>query len=303
MDAKYALATAIAAEQFGAISTAQLRELGVDGATRSRWAQRGLIESIGTRSYAIVGSPATWHRSTWGAMTDVAGAGFVAGRTGCRLLGLDGFTGDAVEVLVSRAKRNTATPHRVASTKYPLRIADTVTVDGIRCLNAQRLILEAPKFGFSSIEIENAIDSAIRLKLLSEQRLRAAVLKRHCRALNHGRALLDALVDTGGESRLERWFLGVVRRAGLPRPTMQKVWRAESRTIARVDAFFEGGLIVELAGHGTHSSRRAIQRDEQRRTELTLFGNTVIGFTHDDVRDRPTWVTDKLFEAVSRLAA
>jgi very-short-patch-repair endonuclease len=61
--------------------------------------------------------------------------------------------------------------------------------------------------------------------------------------------------------------------------------------------------VVELAGHGTHSSRRQRQVDEQRRTELTILGNTVVTFTHDDVRDRPNWVADRLIEVVARLAA
>ncbi|MCU1389353.1 MAG: hypothetical protein JWL72_2691 [Ilumatobacteraceae bacterium] len=303
MDDRYPLATSVASTQHGAISISQLEGLAIDRATRSRWVALGLIERIGLQSYAIVGSAPTWHRAIWCAMADVAGAGFVAGRTACRLQGLDGFGSDTIEVLVTRAKRSISTPHRAASTIFPLTLADTITVGGIRCLSAHRLILEAPKFAFSRAEIENAIDSAIRLKLVSEQRLRAAVIKRHCQAINHGRALLDALVDTGGESRLERWFLGIVRRAGLPRPTLQKVWRAGSRTVARVDAHFDDRLVVELAGHGTHSSRRAIQRDEQRRTELTLLGQRVITFTHDDVRDRPGWVTDRLVEAVNLLAA
>lgn len=165
------------------------------------------------------------------------------------------------------------------------------------------MILDAPLFGFIRDEVENAIDSAIRLRLAGEQRLRSRVISRHRQSINNGRALLDALVDTGGESRLERWFLALVRRADLPRPQLQKVWRAESRTVARVDAFFDCGLVVELAGHGTHSSRQQRQRDEQRRTELTLRGLRVITFTYGDVRDRPDWVIARLREAFALLAA
>jgi len=72
--------------------------------------------------------------------------------------------------------------------------------------------------------------------------------------------------------------------------------------VARVDAFFPGGLIVEVAGHGTHSNRRDIQRDEQRRTELTLRGYRVITFTYDDIRDRPDWVIARLLEAIALTA-
>ena len=309
MDSRYALTTTIAATQFGAISVEQLQQLAVDAKVRHEWVRRGLIERLGPRSYAIVGSAPSWERSVWSASADVAGKGFLAGRTAARLQGLDGFhdrddrNDDAVEVLVPRRNRGVRTQHRVASTGLALSRVHTVVVGGFRCLTAERLILDAPLFGFSKDEIENAIDSAIRLKLISEQRLRSRVISRHRRSINGGRALLDALVDTGGESRLERWFLGIVRRTGLPMPDLQKVFRATGRTIARVDAFFPGNLVVELAGHATHSSRADRQRDEQRRTELTLRGNRVITFTHEDVRDRPDWVAARLIEAVGQLRA
>jgi len=302
MDERYALTTEIASTQFGAISIPQLDKIKVDVLLRNEWERLALVERLGPKSYAIVGSAASWERSAWGAAADVDGAGYVAGRTGARLFGLDGFVGDDIEVLVKRAKRGTRTPHRVCSTGLELGREDSIVVNGIRCLKAERLILEAPLFGFERAEIENAIDSAIRLKLVSEQRLRSRVISRHRRSINNGRALLDALVDMGGESRLERWFLGIVRRAGLPRPELQKVWRDDQRTVARVDAFFPNNVIVELAGHATHASRQQRQRDEQRRTELTLRGNRVITFTHEDVRDRPDWVATKLVEAVTLAA-
>ena len=299
MDPRYANVTKLAATQFGAVSIKQLEQCKVDRRARSRWASQGVLERLGPRSYVICGSSPSWHRSVWGAMADVEGEGYIAGRSAARLLGLDGFVGDGVEVLVARDHRWVRTPHRVGSTCLPLATADTVTVDGIRCLSAERLILDAPIFAFTRGEVERAIDSAIRLRALSEQRLRTKVIQRHRQGINHGLVLLDALVDTGGESRLERWFLGIVRRAGLPRPELQKVWRAESRLVARVDAFFPGRLVVEVAGHGTHSSRADRQRDEQRRTELTLMGFRVITFTYDDVRHRPQWVADRLLDALA----
>ena len=86
----------------------------------------------------------------------------------------------------------------------------------------------------------------------------------------------------------------MVRRAGISRPTLQKTYRDGTRVVARVDAYFPGGLVVEVAGHGTHASRRQLQRDAQRHTELTLRGLRFITFTYDDVRDRPDWVIARL---------
>ena len=114
--------------------------------------------------------------------------------------------------------------------------------------------------------------------------------------------MLDALVDSGGESRLERWLLRLVRDAGLPRPTLQKVFRVGGGQIARVDALFGDRLIVEVEGHGTHSSRQQRQADEQRRTRLILQGHVVLAFVYNVLRDRPAWVATCIDEA-RRVAA
>ncbi|MEO5725061.1 MAG: DUF559 domain-containing protein, partial [Ilumatobacteraceae bacterium] len=177
-----------------------------------------------------------------------------------------------------------------------------VTIDGFRCLTAERMILEAPLFRFTRMETENAIDSAIRLRRVSEQRLRTRAIEQHRRSINGGRALIDALIDTGGESRLERWTLRLIGDAGLPRPQLRKVFRDGTRVVARVDMLF-GDLVVEVAGHGTHATRRQRQHDEQRRTELTLRGYRVITFTYEDIRDRPQWVIARLREALQASSA
>lgn len=226
----------------------------------------------------------------------------IGGRAAARLRGLDDFLAAPPEFLVPRAQRHLTTNGLVCSTGRPLTKADTTTVQGFRCLTAERLLLESPLFGFTQAETENAIDSSIRLRLVAEQRLRTRVIREHCSGVNGSRRLLDALVDTGGESRLERWFLRLVRQAGISRPTLQKTFRDGTRTIARVDAFFEGSLVVEVSGHGTHATRRQRQRDAQRHTELTLRGLRVVTFTYEDVRDRPAWVIARLSDAMAMSA-
>jgi hypothetical protein len=230
----------------------------------------------------------------------VAGRGFVAGRTAACLHRLDGFASvpDIPEVLVRREHRSCHVPWVVHTTSRALGPRDTVTIQGIRCLSAERLIVESPLFGFTVAETENAIDSAVRSRRVSEDRLRAAVIE-SLRPGVAGEQLREALVDAGGESRLERWFLAIVRRGGLARPEMRVVVRAERGWAARLDALFPGGLVIELEGHATHSLRRQRQHDEERRTKLVLAGYRVITFTYNDVRDRPDWVLARLREAVA----
>jgi hypothetical protein len=302
MDDRFRDIAALAATQHSVVSTAQLLARGIDSSTRSKWERKGLVSRLGSRSFALAGSPPSFERALAAGLADLGGFGVVAGRAGSRLHGLDGFGASSTEFLVPRANRMSKTDGLVCSTGRPLSKADVVVVHGFRCLTAERLIVESPLFHFTRTETENAIDSSIRLRLVAEQRLRTRVIREHHGGVNGSRLLLDALIDAGGESRLERWFLGLVRQAKISRPILQQTYRDGSRTVARVDAYFHGGLVVEVSGHGTHATRRQRQVDAQRHTELTLRGLRVLTFTYEDIRDRPGWVIARLREALALAA-
>jgi len=190
----------------------------------------------------------------------------------------------------------------VRSTDRPFAVGDVVTINGLRTTSAMRTILDGPLFGFSRLEMENAIDSALRLRLLSEQRLRARAWAQHSRGINGSRLLLDALIDSGGESQLERRFLALLRANSIQRPVTQKIFRDGNRTVARVDAYFPGDLVVEVAGHGTHASSSQRQPDAQRQVELTLRGLRILLLTYEDVTFRPAWVAGIIARALAQAA-
>jgi very-short-patch-repair endonuclease len=279
--------------------------MGVDASLRLKWERAGRLVALGEKSYALAGSAATWKQSLAAGLADTGEYAVLAGRSAARLHGLDGFHDDLAEILVPRQHRNfRSRSGTVCSTAIEIDGRDTTSIDGLRVLRPERLILDPPLFAFDRAEIENAIDSAIRLRLVSEQRLRTRVIDRHRRGINGGRILLDALVDTGGESRLERMFLRLVRLGKLERPAVQRAYRSGSTVIARVDFEFPGGTIVEVNGFGYHSTRQQIQRDAARQSEIVLLGKQVINFTYDDVRYRPEWVLERLTRTLSlRLAA
>lgn len=298
MSSRFAEIASLGSRQHGGVGGRQLDDRGVSVQLRAKWVKRGLLDRAGPRAFSIVGSEPSWRREAWLAAENARGLGYVAGRTAGRLHRLDGFGSSPPELLVGREHRSCHLPYVVRSTRRPLGPGDTVVIDGIRCLTVERLIIESPLFGFSLAETENAIDSGIRRRRVDEAQLRAAVLDGIRPGVAGGRQLRDALVDTGGESRLERWFLRIVRIAGLPRPQMRVVCRAGGGFAARLDARFPGDTIVELEGHQTHSSRLQRQHDEARRTELVLLGNRVIVFTYLDVRDRSDWVAQQVTRAL-----
>ena len=100
MDARFATLAALAANQHSAISLVQAQQCGINAALRSKWVKAGLIERSGRRSFVIAGSEATWRRSLAAASFDLGDVAAIAGRSGARLLGLDGFGGDEVELVL-----------------------------------------------------------------------------------------------------------------------------------------------------------------------------------------------------------
>ncbi|HEY5421923.1 MAG TPA: hypothetical protein VIK05_00545 [Ilumatobacteraceae bacterium] len=125
---------------------------------------------------------------------------------------------------------------------------DILTIDGLRCVSAERLILDTRLFRFTPEETHNAIDSALRMRLVSEVRLRRRIVNDLPANSWHRATLIDALVDTGGESALERRFLAVVRRAGLQAfpqpPSKSRKIASEGRIgdLTRVSAASGDGL-------------------------------------------------------------
>jgi hypothetical protein len=105
----------------------------------------------------------------------------------------------------------------------------------------------------------------------------------------------DLLPDTGGHTMLERRFLELCRRAGLPRPSTQVIHRRGGATFARVDFLFEPfGVVVEVSGQLGHSTPNDRARDAQRRNELQDVGRKVYEYTWSDVTGRPAFVERSL---------
>ncbi len=105
--------------------------------------------------------------------------------------------------------------------------------------------------------------------------------------------LREILLDSGGESFLERRFLGLVRAAGLPRPTCQVVFATSGR-VMRVDFEFRSSVVVEVTGRFGHTSDRDRQKDARRRNALQQIGKTVLEFTTIDVMSAQDYVLTTL---------
>ena len=299
MDDRLTRLAELASAFHGVVSLEQIRGEGIPRSTANRWVSTGRLVRLGPRSFTLPGTPPTWHRELAARSCDLGPHAAVAGRSAARLHRLDGFDDVATaEFLLPVEHRRCRAGPGVHVTTRPVPATDMTRIDGLPCLRPERLILDARLFCFTRSELERAIDDAVRRRLVSVERLRR-------RSADHPfRLLAAALGDAGVESQLERRFLVLVRRSGLPPPVPQVVHRDdERRVVARVDFLFPPDLVVELAGHRAHSSREHQQRDEERRTDLTVAGRRVITFTWNDVDGRPGWVVDRLTKALRPAAA
>ncbi len=287
MDHRLALLAAHAADHHGVFTRADARNAGVSDAWRSRLVERAVLTRLGANSFRFAGTPSTWHTQLVAGLADLGPEAVIAGRPAGALMLLDGF-----------ARRRGRVP-RPASTAPSMhrrdrardRSADEPGGPGDGGRPCRHLGESADHRG-CTVRTDQSWSSRTQRTLRSgwggRRRRICSDSSQRCEGPGlRGARMLDLVLGiTGVESKLERDFLHLIRRAGLPEPAAQVVHRHGGRTIARVDFRF-GSVIVEVAGHGTHATRRQRQRDAQRHTELTLAGLTVLTFTYEDVHERP----------------
>jgi very-short-patch-repair endonuclease len=148
------------------------------------------------------------------------------------------------------------------------------------------------------IELESAIATARRRRLVSDDEILAAVGRAPRR---RGAGLIRTLLAGNGElartrSKYERKLLRLVREAGLPRPSVN----------ARIGGFEVDflwpvqRLVVEFDGFGFHGDRRAFERDRERDRRLALLGYQVIRVTALQLDSKPFAVVASIAGVLGR---
>lgn len=288
--------TALAATQQGVISAEQLDELGMTRSQIRTACRQGWLHVAAPRVYAIAGAAPSVQRTLWAGLLCLGPQAVVSHEAAATLHGFDRCLPDAVEFTMSRTSRGRDLPFRVHTTAV-LPPLDRVTVDGFACTSATRTILDLARARIPTVRLEAAIDSAVRSGASAP-----IVIARRLEELRGpgrwgARRLDRLLIDSGGHSPLERRFLTLLRRAGLPRPMTQVVHRDGERTFARVDFCFDDlDVVVEVSGQKGHASPAERAKDAQRRNELQDVGRRVYEYTWRDVTERPGYVAHTMRE-------
>jgi very-short-patch-repair endonuclease len=146
--------------------------------------------------------------------------------------------------------------------------------------------------------LEAAINEADKLGLTNPEKLRAAIDElRGQRGAGKLRSVLDRRTFVLTDSELERRFLPIARKAGLPVPQTQRMVNG-----FRVDFYWpELGLIVETDGLRYHRTPAQQAADRVRDQTHVAAGLTPLRFTHAQVRYEPGHVVETLRAITERL--
>lgn len=278
--------------QHGVIGRRQLDDAGVPVHQLRAWVAAGRLEKVAPRVWRVVGATPTWRQRLHTGLLCLGPMSWVSHEAAAQLHGFDRTPPDRVEFLVLRRQKGAVLAERVRSTRR-WGPSDAIEIDGLRVTSATRTVLDLANVRAHPDRVAAAIDTAVRLQLSSPEtiRLRLDAIRSRGRA---GVALIERLLEhAGGHTMLERRFLELMDRAGLPRPATQVEFRDpdDDHFVARVDFYFrEIGLVVEVTGRLGHSTPEERARDAQRRNELQELGVRVIEFTWEDVTERAAYV-------------
>jgi hypothetical protein len=265
----------LAAKQFGHISWAQLRALGVAPGTIRRWTTSGYLIPTLPRVY---------------------GVGHLIADERTRLFSLALFAGPGAELSHGAAAHwrgwlrypfkaiHISTPRRIRTylpgvVFHNERDIERELVDGIPCTTITQTLLDLA----ASEPLKLVLRSLAQLDY--ERKLRPTAIRNAC---GHGIAgsamLLKALSVYIPEmartkSELEDDFLLLCQRFGIPIPDVNaKLEREEP------DCYWpQYRLVVELDGDGNHGTPAQRRRDRRKDMKLRGYGLTVLRYDSDQV--------------------
>jgi hypothetical protein len=166
------------------------------------------------------------------------------GGAALRWLGVEECADATAAFLVPRSRRHVPPWMDIHTTTQWTR-GDFVPRDGVLCSTATRAIIDLAATAAPRV-VEGAIDSAIRMRLTSVPTLTSRLRELAGSGRSGTRLLRTLLLDSGGESFLERAFLKLARIHGLPRPATQIVYRTDTNLAIRVDFEY---VVATLRAH------------------------------------------------------
>lgn len=291
----------IAGAQLGLVTVADVLRSGYSKSTFERHVNCSLWVPAQPGVYQSSASPITFESRCLAVLLSLGPDSAISHRSAATLWKFDGFRAEPIIHVTLQSTKGLTRQHGVRVHRYTtIREGDIVRIGKLRVTSGSRTVIDLGNCA-STRELENAVDSGERDRTAPT----SSILERldQFRRKPKGTSRLDVVLNglpTGGlHTRLEREFLAISRRSGLPDPQGQVVVRDEKKFLGRVDFWYETfDLIVEVSGHRTHSTRQQRQADATRHRAIRAAGRDVIEFTSDEVFKQPDRVAHDLIANV-----
>ncbi|MEV0425302.1 DUF559 domain-containing protein [Micromonospora sp. NPDC050495] len=235
----------------------------------------------------------------WIAILAAGPAALLGGLSVAQAGGLRGFPGRVVHLLLPATCRRTVLPPGVLAhrtTRLPDR--DVLAIGQPPRTVVARSVVDAAQWASTDAEARAMIAAAFQQRLVGGDEVHE-VLDRMPR-LRRRRLILATASDAAGgaHSLNELDFLRLVRRAGLPEPSRQKVRRDAAGRRRYLDAYFEEWRVhVEVDG-GQHLDPAHAWADMRRQNDLWLEGDRFLRFPAWALRAHPDQVLTQLRTAL-----
>jgi very-short-patch-repair endonuclease len=177
--------------------------------------------------------------------------------------------------------------------------ADRTVLRGIPCTSVARTLLDLAAV-VPIGDLRKAISEAEVLRLLDHHAVRRLIKRsRGRRGVARLRLALDEIhpLTKRTRSELERLFLRMCVRAGLPEPEVNVELEVDGRLVKPDFLWRDAGLIVEADSRRYHDTDSAFQLDRRREQRLMLAGWSVARCTWEQVEREPR----QLAQTVGRL--
>ena len=224
------------------------------------------------------------------------GAALLSHRSAARLWGLLNTSTYTTEVTTGRSPEGH--PGIGLHRSRRIHVEDRAVRNGIPVTSVARTLLDLAEV-VPRRRLDRALEQSERLGLFDlrvvERLMRRSRGRHGLRPLKA--ALRDYRLPAFTRSELERRFLDLCDRAGLPRPAanmflagqeVDMVWSAQR-------------LVVELDGHDSHGTRAAFERDRVRDTMLQLAGYRVLRVTDRRLEAEPAQVVGAVRRLLDRV--
>lgn len=279
----------LAEQQHGVVAARQLVELGYSRNVIAYAKTSGRLRHLYRGVYAVGHKPVTWHSRCLAAALSCGSNAVASHRSAAWIWGLLRYRPDSFDITVPVRRRHVRSDLRLHYAR--MTDEDRDRLEGIPITAVPRTLLDLAAI-LSKERLDRALERSEELNLFDLRPMDALFARAggHPGAGRLRRALALYHPPPFTRSGLERRFLELVRRAGLPRPStgfnvagyeLDVYWPAER-------------FAVELDVYETHSGRRSFENDRIRQEELKLQGVEMIRVTGRRFDREPAEVTKRV---------